>query len=104
MDRDTVIQIYDLQRTCIACPSQWEGRVNDAGSIYIRYRWGRLTAHLSMTDADAAVAGRCVYDDDIGSRTGDRLGGYMETLEMQTVLAGICRFNGECDEERWQCA
>jgi hypothetical protein len=102
MDRDNTIQIYDLRRTCIACPSQWEGRVNDVGSIYIRYRWGQLTARVSMTDANAVGMNSCIYDDDIGSKTGDRLGGYMATSEMQAALAGICCFNGTCDEECWQ--
>jgi len=63
MDRDNIIQVYDLRRTCIACPSQWEGRVNDHGSIYIRYRRGWLTVRLSMTDANAVAADTCFFDD-----------------------------------------
>lgn len=33
------LEVWGLRRTCIACPSQWEGDVGGSGSIYIRYRW-----------------------------------------------------------------
>jgi hypothetical protein len=91
----TVLEVYDLRRTCIACPSQWEGRINDCGSIYIRYRWGTLTARVSMADANAVRADTCLYEDDIGLRTGDRLGGYMDTGEMREALAHVCRFTNQ---------
>jgi hypothetical protein len=97
----TIPEVYDLRRTCIACPSQWEGRINDHGSIYIRYRWGTLTVRLSMTDANAVGVDTCFFEDDRGRRTGDRLGGYMDTGEMRKSLEGVCHFNGECDEEAW---
>lgn len=96
--RQPILQVYDLRRTCIAAPSQWEGRLNECGSIYIRYRWGRLTTRVSMTDGNAVATGTCVYDDALG----DRLGAWMETSEMQKALVGICHFNGPCDEEYWQ--
>jgi hypothetical protein len=95
-------EVYDLRRTCIACPSQWEGRIGDHGSIYIRYRWGVLTVRISMTDGNAVAVDSCFYEDDLGRRTGDRLGGYMDTDEMWQALEGVCHFNGECDEESWQ--
>lgn len=28
-----------------ACPSQWEGQFADGRPLYVRYRYGRLTAH-----------------------------------------------------------
>lgn len=103
--RDTggaVIEVHDLRRTCIACPSQWEGRIHDYGSIYIRYRWGCLTVRISLTDANAVRADTCLYEDDIGLRTGDRLGGYMETDELYKALEEVYHFNGACDEDYWQ--
>lgn len=96
------IEVYDLRRTCLAAPSQWEGRVGEQGSIYIRYRWGRLHARASLTTPDAVAQGSSIFDDDIGSRTGDRLDGSMETEEMQRRLTGLCRFHGPCDEEAWE--
>jgi hypothetical protein len=83
------VEVYDLRRTCVACPSQWEGRIGDHGSIYIRYRWGNLTVRTSETDGNAAAASSCFLEDDIGRRSGDRLGGYMETDEMRRALGSV---------------
>jgi len=96
-----LVQVYGLRRTCIAAPSQWEGRAGEHGSICIRYRWGTLRARLTLTDDTGSTSETCIYEEDIGSKTGDRLGGYMTTDEMQKILAGLCRFHGECDEEDW---
>ncbi len=97
-----MLEVYDLRRTCIASPSQWEGRVNDQGSIYIRYRWGTLRVYASMSDTNAVAAEAPCHEDDIGERTGDRLGGYMDTDDMRRALSSMCNFHGECDEEHWQ--
>lgn len=35
-------------RTCVACPSQWEGITECGKGFYIRYRWGYL--EVTMTD------------------------------------------------------
>lgn len=95
---EQIFEVYDLRRTGIAAPSQWDGRINKRGSIYIRYRWGELTVRVSLTDGNA-VAGTCIYkDDELGARIGDRLGSHMETGDMQKALDGICHFNGTCDE------
>lgn len=94
------VTVRNLRRTCPACPSQWEGDVGDHGSIYIRYRWGSLSARLSPTDRDA-VSAPTIYETDLGEITGDRLGGYMTTEEMQQHLAGICVFEGPCNENGW---
>lgn len=40
------VRIIELKRTCIACPSQWEGRTDDDRPVYIRYRHGHLTVEL----------------------------------------------------------
>jgi hypothetical protein len=101
-DGRAVLEVYDLRRTCIACPSQWEGRIHEHGSVYIRYRWGNLTVRISPTDAHAVHADTCLYEDHIGLRSGDRLGGYIETDELYLALAQVCHFNGACDEDYWQ--
>lgn len=93
-----LFHVYELRRTCIAAPSQWEGEVGEHGSIYIRYRHGTLRAHVSMTTADALGDGEVIFEDDVGTKIGDRLGGYLETAEMQKFLAHLCCFQGPCDE------
>ncbi len=94
------ITVRNLRRTCFACPSQWVGDVGETGSIYIRYRWGTLSARVSLTDRDA-VSGAAIYENDTGEMTGDRLGGAMTTAKMHEHLAGICVFEGPCDEDGW---
>lgn len=37
------IKINNLEQTCFACPSQWEGRTEDDEYVYIRYRYGILS-------------------------------------------------------------
>ncbi len=41
-----MLHIASLKRTCIACPSQWEGVLEDSRPIYIRFRWGELSVRL----------------------------------------------------------
>jgi hypothetical protein len=87
-----LIDVYNLRQTCDAYPSQWEGQIGEAGSIYIRYRWGILSARISRTASDAARRDEIIFDKDIGRETGDQLGGMLETQEMQEILRGVCRF------------
>lgn len=47
------IKVVSLYHTCDACPSQWEGRTSDGKHIYVRYRWGHLTAGVAETSDDA---------------------------------------------------
>lgn len=46
----TLTKIKDLTMTCEACPSQWEGHAYGGLGVYIRYRWGTLTAVLHDGD------------------------------------------------------
>jgi hypothetical protein len=43
-------QIKLLEKTCDACPAQWEGITEDNRKIYIRYRWGCLSVSIGMPD------------------------------------------------------
>jgi len=44
---DIKYEIEDIEHTCWACPSQWEGTLTDGRMFYIRYRWGHLTFYVS---------------------------------------------------------
>jgi hypothetical protein len=41
--------IIELNQTCFACPSQWEGKTADGRHLYIRYRWGHLSISMDGT-------------------------------------------------------
>jgi len=45
-------ELEKLDRTCIACPSQWEGRTVDDRAVYIRYRGGNLDLWISEPGAE----------------------------------------------------
>ena len=47
-------RVVALDQTCGACPSQWEGRLDNGQRIYVRYRWGRLQLGVGP-NIDAAV-------------------------------------------------
>lgn len=75
-----------LKKTCIACPAQWEGTLDDGRMIYIRYRWGHLTVNVSLkptTNIGDALDGPTVFDEHPGE---DSLDGSLETEEMLHLL------------------
>lgn len=43
-----------IQQTCFACPSSWEGELDDGRSWRIRYRWGVM---MLLVGADVSVFG-----------------------------------------------
>ena len=45
-------KIAKLIQTCAACPSQWEGHLDDGRMVYIRYRHGTLRANISTIVTD----------------------------------------------------
>ncbi len=60
----TPIVVIELSLTCIAAPSQWEGKTSDGQAISIRYRHGNLSIGLGAT-IDEAVGNR-VRDEQLG--------------------------------------
>ena len=73
--------IKTLKQTCKACPSQWEGTLDDGRIIYIRYRSG----FFSISVADSM---KTMFDNHpiITRDTGDWLDGYMSEDELSTIL------------------
>jgi hypothetical protein len=72
-----------ITQTCLACPSQWEGELDDGRFFYARYRWGGLTFSTGES-LDAAVMGTLVYEGDHG----EGLDGWMDT-ETMAHLVGL---------------
>lgn len=54
------IVVDDIEMTCEACPSQWEGRTRDGRFVYVRYRWGGLQVGFGAT-LDDAIADETIY-------------------------------------------
>ena len=81
-----------LVKTCSACPSQWEGQLEDGRYVYIRFRWGHLSVRASAESIDEAVTG----GEELYSGGPDDVhpfDGVMSTCEM-LKLAGL-EFDGK---------
>ncbi len=84
------LELATLTRTCLACPSQWEGTLDDGRAIYVRYRHGELSVGIGGDIDDAVRNGmsdQALYAADIG---GD-LDGFMDVEELKTRLHGLLK-------------
>lgn len=64
--------LQSLEKTCTACPAQWEGELSDGTFVYIRYRYGVLSIGFGQTPDEAAGDRRFEWE------LGDGLDGWME--------------------------
>lgn len=87
---DGPLELATLTRTCLACPSQWEGTLDDGRAIYVRYRHGELSVGIGGDIDDAVRNGmsdQALYAADIG----DGLDGFMDVEELKTRLHGLLK-------------
>ncbi len=42
------MKVKSFTHTCLACPSQWEGFLDDDRPFYVRFRWGRLVIRVGV--------------------------------------------------------
>jgi hypothetical protein len=74
------VKLTELTKTCGACPSQWSGKLAVGGDLYVRYRWGWLTASVDGVEIYSERHGG-EYD---GVMDEDRM---MRFLGLRVVLA-----------------
>jgi len=87
---DGPLELATLTRTCLACPSQWEGTLDDGRAIYVRYRHGELSVGIGEDIDDAVRNGmsdQALYAADIG----DGVDGFMDVEELKTRLHGLLK-------------
>lgn len=84
-------KVVALRKTCIACPSQWEGALDDGRVIYIRYRHGTLSVGTG-DDIAAAVRNGSSNDALHAECVGDGLDGFMDFGELKAHLHGLLEF------------
>lgn len=87
--------IIQIDRTCTACPSQWDAWTDSDEYVYIRYRSGRFRIDImdneeSFMDYDS---GRCVtlYTEEFG----DPLDGYIDDETMVEHAKGTLTFSDD---------
>jgi hypothetical protein len=85
MDKPKVIS---MERTCYACPSQWDGITDDNRKVYIRYRHGQLSVSIGEPGDeadDAGVNGECIYAGD----NGEAFHGFLTYDELREALKDV---------------
>jgi hypothetical protein len=62
------LKVVEIERTCQAFPSQWEGKTDDGRFVYVRFRWGLLrigvgaTLDLAIIDEQTTIFERQLSD------------------------------------------
>lgn len=80
--------IEEIYKTCEACPSQWQGKLETGEYVYIRYRWGVLSIGY---DADYNNA---VLQNKVTLSIGGDYDGTMSSSEMIKHLLPYVSFGG----------
>jgi hypothetical protein len=96
-DDDPVLKLVSLKNTCTACPSQWEGTLEDGRAIYARYRHGELSVGVGNDINEAVRNGmsdQALYANGIGNG----LDGFMDFQELKAQLHGLLEFPADLDE------
>jgi hypothetical protein len=83
-----MFNVTAITQTCWACPSQWEGKLDDGRGVYIRYRWGSLTVQIGHLPMDLRQW-PTVLDKDVG----DDLDGLMGWDTMVSETAAVLDFS-----------
>jgi hypothetical protein len=85
------MKVVALKKTCVACPSQWEGTLEDGRAVYAHYRHGELSVGIGDDVGEAidnGMSDHALYVDDVG----DWLDGYMDFEELKAHLRGLLEF------------
>ena len=95
--------VTSLKKTCTACPSQWDGTLDDGRVLYARYRWGELSVGLGRQIDDAVDNGRS-EDPLFCEHVGNGLDGFMSFEELQAHLCGLLDFPPTSEGEKQRVA
>lgn len=88
---DGLPRVVALQKTCIACPSQWDGVLEDGRAIYARYRHGALSVGVG-DDPEEAVRNSWTEQALYADYVGDGFDGFMDFEELKVHLHGLLEF------------
>lgn len=84
-----MIKVVSVQRTCFACPAQWEGTTDSGEFVYARYRSGYMRVDVAPSEQVWSNAPRLnsftVYEEDFG----DSLDGYLDYSELKQHTIGV---------------
>lgn len=76
------LTLTSFNKTCEACPAQWEGRTTKDEPIYIRYRWGYLSVRMGEAGDEDAVSSKEI----LGKQLEDGLAGSLNENALINIL------------------
>lgn len=83
-------KVKHIERTCDACPTQYEGEFEDGDRLYIRYRWGELSV---MKYAPNEPSGLMLAKNELfAAQVGEGLDGTMSDAELIGLVADVVTF------------
>jgi hypothetical protein len=91
-------KVVALKKTCLACPSQWEGALEDGRVVYVRYRHGGLSVGVG-DDIEEAVRNGMSDQAPFADHVGDGLDGFMDFEELKVHLHGLLEFPADLTVE-----
>lgn len=86
------MKVKTLKKACLACPSQWEGDLDDGRVVYVRYRHGELSVGVGET-INAAVQNAGSEEALYAEELSDGLDGFMTFEELNGRLRGVLEFS-----------
>jgi hypothetical protein len=87
--------VTSLRRTSTACPSQWEGVLDDGRALYARFRHGELSVGVGE-GIQEAVRSRGPDEALLREDVGD---GFMTFEDLRTYLYGLVDFSPDLEVE-----
>ena len=82
--------VVEIERTCTACPAQWEGKTRDNRPVYIRYRYGYLSVQIGKPGEELMASLRRQMEDGtpdfFGEQIGEDLDGFCELSDVRNAL------------------
>jgi hypothetical protein len=83
--------VKTIIQTCEACPSQWEGTLEDGRMFYARYRWGSLSIEVSKEPtSDVFIAmepeGELIY---YRKAIGGAYDGVLDQSDLVDIMKGL---------------
>ena len=86
------MKLYNVDRTCTACPAQWDAMTEDDHSVYIRYRSGQFLVAVCTNRMGYVDYGECSESNiwkTVYEEFRDSFGGYMDDDEMLAIVDKI---------------
>lgn len=84
-------KVKTIERTCSACPAQWNLFLEDGRFVYVRYRGGRFSAGIG--ESETAYWKQDDWYNLIQIYYGEPLDGYMLNEKMIEMLEGYLDFS-----------